>query len=177
VTAGEDQLEPFVGNDSLLVVRELLGSRKQLGLLDERSLAPDPVDRAVSCRRDNPRTRVRRRAVDRPAFGGADKCVLYRVLGEVEITEDAAENGDAARTLVAIGTRELVYRNGLISTVPSTRPAASMASSSVSTSITPNPRSALAVPSYGPSVTASPRTHVAVDVLARTNGTPSASVS
>ena len=38
-----------------------------------------------------------------------DECVLHRVLGEVEIAEDAAEDRDAARTLVPIGTGEVVY--------------------------------------------------------------------
>ncbi len=38
-----------------------------------------------------------------------DEGVLHRVLGEVEITEDAAEDRDRARTLVAVGAGELLY--------------------------------------------------------------------
>ena len=45
----------------------------------------------------------------RPVLGGDDESVLDRVLGEVEVAEDAAENRDAARTLISIGTGEVVY--------------------------------------------------------------------
>ena len=44
-----------------------------------------------------------------PAFGGAKESVLYRVLGEVDITEDAAEDRDRAGALVAVGAGELLY--------------------------------------------------------------------
>jgi hypothetical protein len=39
----------------------------------------------------------------RPTLGGDDECVLNRILGNIEIAEDAAENRDAARTLISIG--------------------------------------------------------------------------
>jgi hypothetical protein len=42
-------------------------------------------------------------------LGSADEGVLHRVLGEVEVTEDAAEDRDRAGTLVAVCPRELVY--------------------------------------------------------------------
>jgi hypothetical protein len=42
-------------------------------------------------------------------LGGDDERILNRVLGEIEITEDAAENRDAARTLISICPREVVY--------------------------------------------------------------------
>ena len=45
----------------------------------------------------------------RPALGRDDERVLYRVLGKIEIAEDAAENRDATCTLISIGTGELVY--------------------------------------------------------------------
>ncbi len=48
-------------------------------------------------------------AVPRPALGRADEGVLDRVLGEVEVTEDAAEDRDRARAFVAVGPSELVY--------------------------------------------------------------------
>jgi hypothetical protein len=60
VAAREDQLEAVVGDRSLLVVRKLRRPREQLRLPRERLLAPDPVDRAVSRRGDDPRARVRR---------------------------------------------------------------------------------------------------------------------
>ena len=109
VAAGEDQLEPLVGNDGLLVVRELLGPREQLRLARQRLLAADPVDRRVAGRRDDPGAGIARRSVARPALGRADEGVLHRVLGEVEVTEDAAEDRDRARTLVAVGAGDLLY--------------------------------------------------------------------
>ncbi len=147
MAAREDQLQPFVGNHSLLVVRQLERAGEQLGLAGERLLAPDPVDRAVARGRDDPRARARRRTVSRPALGGGDEGVLYRVLGEVEIAEDAAEDRDAARALVAVRTGEVVYApfpewstTGRTSTVPpaasGTRAAHSIASSSESASTT-----------------------------------------
>jgi hypothetical protein len=47
--------------------------------------------------------------VPRPPFGGDDERILNRVLGEIEVAEDAAENRDAACTLISIGAGELVY--------------------------------------------------------------------
>ena len=84
-------------------------AREQLRLAHERLLASDPVDRAVARRRDDPRAWVRRRPVARPALRGPDEGVLHRVLGEVEIAEDAAEDRDATRTLVPVGAGEVVY--------------------------------------------------------------------
>ena len=109
VAAGKDQLEPFVGNDCLLVLRELLGAGKELGLARERLLAADAVDRPVARRGHYPRARIRGDAVTRPSLGGSDEGVLHRVLGEVEVTEDAAEDRDRASALVAVGAAELLY--------------------------------------------------------------------
>ncbi len=109
MAAGEDQLESLVGNDGLLVVGELFDPREQLRLAREGLLAPNPVDGRVPGRRDDPGAGIARRSVARPALGRADEGVLYRVLGEVEVTEDAAEDRDRARTLVAVGAGELLY--------------------------------------------------------------------
>jgi hypothetical protein len=84
--------------------------------------------------------------VPRPALGGDDERILNRVLGEIEIAEDAAENRDAARTLIEIGAGEVVYAlfpewstTGRTSIVPKRadgiRPAQSIASSSESASM------------------------------------------
>jgi hypothetical protein len=84
--------------------------------------------------------------VPRPALGRDDERILNRVLGEVEIAEDTAENRDAARTLIPIRTSELVYAPfpewstiGRTSIVPyrasGTRSAHSIASSSDSASM------------------------------------------
>ena len=109
MAAGKDQLEPFVGNDSLLVCRELLGSREQLRLSRQGLLAADPVDRAVAGRGHDPGARVGRDSVAGPSLRCPDERVLHRVLGEVEVTEDAAEDRDRAGALVAVGAGELVY--------------------------------------------------------------------
>src|SRR3954447_9073156 len=109
MAAGEDQLESFVGNDSLLVLRELLGTCEQLRLAGQRLLAADPVDRRVPGSRHDPRAGIARGSVARPALRRADEGVLHRVLGEVEVTENAAEDRDRAGPLVAVGARELVY--------------------------------------------------------------------
>ena len=109
VAAGEDQLESLVGDHGLLVVRELLGPREQLRLARQRLLAADPVDRRVAGRRDDPGAGIARRSVARPALRRADEGVLHRVLGEIEVTEDAAEDRDRAGTLVAVGAGDLLY--------------------------------------------------------------------
>jgi hypothetical protein len=109
MAARKDQLEALVGNRGVLVVGELLCTCEQLRLACERLLAPDPVDRAVARRRDDPRARVRGRAVARPPLERDRERVLHRVLGEIEIAEDAAENCDAASTLVTEGAGDVVY--------------------------------------------------------------------
>ena len=96
VAAGEDQLEPLVADHGLLVVRELFGPREQLGLARQCLLPTDPVDGRVPRRRDDPGAGIARRSVARPALGRAHEGVLHRVLGEVEVTEDAAEDRDRA---------------------------------------------------------------------------------
>src|SRR3954453_17241113 len=102
MAAGEDELEPFVGNDSLLVLRELLGTREQLRLAGQRLLAADPVDRRVPGRRHDPRAGIAAGSVPRAALRRADEGALRRVLGELEATEAAAEDRDRAGPLVAV---------------------------------------------------------------------------
>ena len=109
VAAGEDQLEAPVGNDVLLVRLERLRACEQLRLPRERLLAPDSVDCPVACRGDDPRAGVRRCPLDRPVLCSPDERVLHRVLGEIEVAEDAAEDRDATRTFVAVGAGEVVY--------------------------------------------------------------------
>ncbi len=81
-----------------------------------------------------------------PVLGGDNERILDRVLGEIEIAADTAENRDAARSLISIGTGEVVYApfpewstTGRTSIVPwradGMRPAHSIASSSESASM------------------------------------------
>jgi len=103
VTAGEDELQALVGERRLLVhgVLHRLGHVEQAGLLGQRAVAPDPVDGAVARRRDQPRGRVRRRAVARPALSGDRERLLRGFLGEVEVAEEADERSEDAAPLLA----------------------------------------------------------------------------
>ena len=66
-------------------------------LRSEGLLAAEPVDRPVPGRGDDPGAGVRRRAVAGPALERGREGVLHRVLGELEVAEDAGEccNGTA----------------------------------------------------------------------------------
>ena len=109
MAAGEDQLEPLVGNGGLLVVGELVDAREKLRLAGQRLLAADPVDRRVPRGRHDPRAGIAGNSLARPPLGSSHEGVLHRVLGEVEVTEDAAEDRDRAGALVAVGADELLY--------------------------------------------------------------------
>jgi len=80
---------------------QFLESREQLGLACERALAPDPVDRAVAGGGDDPCTGIARRSVARPALERRCERVLYRILGELEVAEDADQDRDCASPLLA----------------------------------------------------------------------------
>ena len=96
VTAREDECEPVVGDRAHVVLlgRKRLQAREQLGLARERLLAAEPVDRPVPGRGDDPRAGIRRRPVAGPAFERDREGILHRVLGAIEITEDAGEYSD-----------------------------------------------------------------------------------
>ena len=96
VAAGEDECEPVVGDRAHVVLlgRKRLQAREQLGLAGERLLTAEPVDRPVPGCGDDPGAGVRRRPVAGPALERGRERVLHRVLGAVEIAEDAGEDGD-----------------------------------------------------------------------------------
>jgi hypothetical protein len=108
VATGEDELEPLVGEGRLLVhgVPHRLGHLQQAGLRGQRAVAADAVDRAVAHRRDQPRGRVGRRAVARPALGGDRERLLRGFLGDVEVAEEADERSEDAAPLLAEGLLE-----------------------------------------------------------------------
>jgi hypothetical protein len=98
---GEDQAQPLVRDRAhgLLVLVVAAAERAQLRLErrpapGEAPLAPQPVDRPVARRRDDPGGGV----VGQPALGPAlerdQERVLDRLLGAIEIAEDAGEDGD-----------------------------------------------------------------------------------
>jgi hypothetical protein len=100
MAAREDQREPFVRERFVHLLRRL-ERRQQLGLAAQVLLAPDPVDRPVARRRDEPDTRVRGDPVARPALGGDRKGLLRGFLGEVEVAEEADQRGQDTAPLVA----------------------------------------------------------------------------
>ena len=108
VAAGEDEREPVVGDRAHVV---LLGGQRfepgeQLGLAREGLLAADPVDRAVAGRRDDPGAGIGGLAVALPPLECDRERVLHRVLGELDVAEDAGEDGDGTAPLLPVDPRE-----------------------------------------------------------------------
>ena len=102
MAAGEDQLQPLVGKDRLLhLVLHGLGHLQEPRLLGERAVAAQAVDRAIAGRDRQPRARIRRRAVARPALGSDRERLLSGLLGEVEVAEEADQVREDAAPLVA----------------------------------------------------------------------------
>ena len=97
--------EALVGDRRRRVVHlglnRLLGYLEQPRLRRQRALAPQPIDRAVARRRDQPRGGVLRRAAARPAFGGDGERLLDGLLGAIEVPEEADQSGEHAAPLLA----------------------------------------------------------------------------
>ena len=130
VATGEEQLEPLVRDRR--VVSEfvhLFGNLEELRLLGKGAVAADTVDRAVARGRDQPRPRVRRRAIGRPASRRERERLLDGILGEVEVAEEADQEGEDARPLLAVEALELAQRSttGRTSTEPPIRAAGTRA--------------------------------------------------
>ena len=81
----------------MLLVGEELGRERAQG-----TLAPEPVDRAVACNRDDPRERVARDAVLRPARERGRERVLDGLLGDVPVADGADQRGDRAPEVLAV---------------------------------------------------------------------------
>ena len=73
---------------------------EELGFLPEDALAANAVDCPVAGRGDDPGARVPRQAVARPALECRGERVLHRVLGELEVSEDACEDRDGMTPLL-----------------------------------------------------------------------------
>ena len=125
VAAGEDQLEAFVAEASVVLGLVLHGSSalEQLRLRGERALAPDPVDRAVARGRDQPPGGARRHAFARPALGGDRERLLGGLLGEVEVAEEADQRGEDPPPLLAEDLLDQRSTTGRTSTAPPMRAA------------------------------------------------------
>src|SRR6185436_7915767 len=135
---------------------------------------PDPVDRPVARGRHDPGAGVVRDPRRRPAIDRRRERVLYRVLGALQVAEDAGQDGDAPRPFLCIDRRQPIGQrtiNGRISSVPysaaGTRAAMRIASSRSGRSVTKIPPSCSFVSANGPSVTivspSTTRTTLAVD--------------
>src|SRR5204862_2245699 len=59
------------------------------------------IDGSISSGRRDPATRVRGEALDGPLPEGEGECLLDRVLGEVDVTEDAYQGGHRPTGLLA----------------------------------------------------------------------------
>ena len=133
MAAREQQLQAFVGDHRLLPHH---GLREQRELRREHLLAPEPVDRAPPRHRHQPRARIARRAVARPALGGERERVLDGLLGELEVAEQADQRGQDAPPLVAEGALDQRRnpRTGRISTQPPMRAAGTWEASAIAAS-------------------------------------------
>jgi hypothetical protein len=110
MTAGEDEAESVVDDGAHLdrpsfPGRQLGGDgglvREQRPLLLEAPGPAEPIDRPIARRGRDPGTRVVGHAVARPAFEGDDERLLDRLLGEVEVAEDADKGRDRAARFLA----------------------------------------------------------------------------
>ncbi len=102
MAAGEDELEPLVGDGCVVHgVLHGFGYVQQPGLGGERAVAADPVDRPVPGGRQKPRAGVLGRTCSWPPLGGGRERLLRGFLGEVEVAEEADQRGDDAPPLVA----------------------------------------------------------------------------
>ena len=72
-----------------------------------RRLAAEPVDGAVARGGDDPARRARGEPARRPALDRGDEGVLDRLLGEVDVAEDADQDGDRAAVFLAEDTFDL----------------------------------------------------------------------
>jgi hypothetical protein len=137
VAAGEDQLQPLVGERRAvhLVLRRLLG-RELGGLGLQRLLAAGAVDGPVAGRRQQPGSGIGGIPVARPALGGDGERLLGRFLGEVEITEEADQRSEHTAPLVAEGLLEDRYHSmiGRTSIAPPRRAAGILAATSMAAS-------------------------------------------
>ncbi len=121
MAAGEDQPQPVVGDVVVFGVAELLGSVRLIR--DFAAAFAQAIDRFESPGRNEPGARIRRGAVDRPALDRGRERVLERLLGEIEIAEEADQSGENAAGLGAVDRLDRVYgwSNSMIgrtSTVP-----------------------------------------------------------
>jgi hypothetical protein len=108
VAAGEDQAQAVVGHGALL--GRLVAGVQQRGLgvpVGAGRLPPEAVDRPVAGGGDDPSRRARRQPAGRPPLERRGERVLDRLLGDLDVTEDADQDGHRAAVLLAEDTLDL----------------------------------------------------------------------
>jgi hypothetical protein len=102
MATGEEELQSLVRDRPLIhLVLHRLRRIEQLGLLGERAIPADPVDRTVPRRRHEPGARVVGRAVSRPTLGCDRESLLSGLLGQLEAAEEADQGGEDTAPFVA----------------------------------------------------------------------------
>ena len=137
MAAGEDQLEALVGDRRVIhLVLHRLGHVEQLDLLRAGALAPDSIDRPVARRRHQPRAGVVGGPLAGPALRGDREGLLSRLLGAIEVAEEADQRGEDTAPLVAEDLIQNGYRStsGRTSMAPPIRAAGMREASSIAAS-------------------------------------------
>src|SRR4051794_28052079 len=166
VAAGEEELEALVIER---VARHLVLGRlrdlEQTGLREQGALAADPVDRAVPGRRQEPRSRIRRRPVPWPPLRRDRERLLGGLLRKVEVAQEADQRRKDTPPLVAedrlqVGSAQTRSTIGRTSTAPvraaGMRAATAIASSRFSASSRKKPPRTSFASVNGPSVVSVP---------------------
>ena len=122
MAAGEDRAAAGRPRRRLVVARSRLSaltraraaSASSPSDASNRARAPQRVDRLEAAGRDEPRARIRRDAVARPLLERRGERVVQRLLGEIEVAEEADERGEHAPRLGAVDVRRSASRDALI---------------------------------------------------------------
>jgi hypothetical protein len=102
MAAGEDQLEPLVFDYRVVkFVHGHFGHLQLTGLLGERPLASDPIDRPVAGGDRQPSAGVGRNPFAGPTLRGDREGLLGGLLSEIEIAEEADQRGQDTPPLLA----------------------------------------------------------------------------
>jgi len=94
VTAGEDQAEAVIYHVVVLYLGSLLRYIEFTG--DFAPALAQPVDRAEASRGNQPGPRAGRHTLYRPALDRRGERILKRLLGEIEVAEEADQRGENA---------------------------------------------------------------------------------
>jgi hypothetical protein len=83
--------------------------RKLDFFMDFAPTSTQPVDGFEPAGRDQPRARIGGCALGRPLFDGRGERILQRLLGEIEVAEEADQGREDAARLRAIDRLDRVY--------------------------------------------------------------------